>query len=79
MANALLALCDYPIKDDSKKTLSLKKDCPALAKLFPCSLIIPLQEYLIASLPPTSSTSDSQHRPFPVDAPTFESKSDVFH
>ncbi|TFY78245.1 hypothetical protein EWM64_g5764 [Hericium alpestre] len=71
MANELLALCDYPVKDDNKKTLSMKKDVPGLARLAPSKLIIPLQESLIATLPPTSSASDSQHQPFPLDTPTF--------
>ncbi|KAI0068558.1 hypothetical protein BV25DRAFT_1792048 [Artomyces pyxidatus] len=71
MVNELLALCDYPIKDESKRTLHMKKDFPGLARLTPSSLIIPLQGSLTAMLPPTSSASDSHHQPFPHDLPTF--------
>lgn len=74
MANALLSLCDFPV-GDTKKTLSMKKDFPGLLSLAPSKLIIPLQESLIASLPPTSSASDSEHQPFPLDAPTIASMS----
>jgi serine/threonine-protein kinase ATR len=70
MTNELLALCDHPI-DDEKKTLSMSKDFRRLAALGRSSLIIPLQESLTASLPPTSSL-ESTHQPFPADAPTFE-------
>lgn len=71
MTNELLALCDYHIADDSKKSLSMKKDFPGLQKLGRSPLIIPLQESLIASLPPSSSSSESIHQPFPPNAPTF--------
>ncbi|KAI0053695.1 hypothetical protein FA95DRAFT_478808 [Auriscalpium vulgare] len=70
IVNQLLALCDYPIKDNSKLAMSMKKELPNLMKLAPSRLIIPLQESLTASLPPTSS-SDSQHQPFPQEIPTF--------
>jgi len=73
MTNELLALCDYPIDDDNKKSLSMKKDFPRLLALGHSQLIIPLQESLTASLPPTSS-SNASHQPFPPDTPTFESK-----
>ncbi|OSX59349.1 hypothetical protein POSPLADRAFT_1048687 [Postia placenta MAD-698-R-SB12] len=69
MTEALLALCDRPLRDDVR-VLSLKKDCPSLERLAPSRLIIPLQESLIATLPP-SSAADATHQPFPVDAPTF--------
>lgn len=71
MTEALLALCDRPLRDDVR-VLSLKKDCPSLERLAPSRLIIPLQESLIATLPP-SSAADATHQPFPVDAPTFAS------
>ncbi|THH16411.1 hypothetical protein EW146_g4222 [Bondarzewia mesenterica] len=70
MANELLAMCDHHFKDDGK-SYSMKKEFPRLAKLVPCNLIIPLQESLIATLPPTSSTVDSHYQPFPADPPTF--------
>jgi serine/threonine-protein kinase ATR len=76
MTNELLALCDYHIDDEGKKSLSMKKDFPRLLALGRSQLIIPLQESLTASLPPTSSSSSSSalHQPFPVNTPTFESK-----
>ncbi|KAG6850186.1 hypothetical protein H0H93_016614 [Arthromyces matolae] len=69
MTNELLKLCDYPI-DDDKKTLSMRS-FKRLAELGKSPLIIPLQESLTASLPPTSS-AESNHQPFPLNAPTFE-------
>ncbi|KAA1466566.1 hypothetical protein DENSPDRAFT_811680 [Dentipellis sp. KUC8613] len=84
MANALLGLCDFPVKDNSKKTLSMKKDFPEFAKLVPSKLIIPLQESLIVTLPPTSASTEPehQHQPFPIDTPTFHrflDEIDVMH
>ncbi|KAF5387623.1 hypothetical protein D9615_000714 [Tricholomella constricta] len=71
MTNELLNLCDYHIDDDSRKTLTMPKDFRRLAELGKSPLIIPLQESLTASLPPTSS-AESAHQPFPPNAPTFE-------
>jgi serine/threonine-protein kinase ATR len=71
MTNELLNLCDHHIDDDSKKTLSMTKDFKRLAALGRSPLIIPLQESLTASLPPTSSL-ESTHQPFPSNAPTFQ-------
>lgn len=71
MTNELLNLCDYHIDDDSRKTLTMSKDFRRLAELGKSPLIIPLQESLTASLPPTSS-AESDHQPFPPNAPTFE-------
>ncbi|KAF8076761.1 hypothetical protein FPV67DRAFT_1472577 [Lyophyllum atratum] len=71
MTNELLNLCDYHIDDDSRKTLTMSKDFKRLAELGKSLLIIPLQESLTASLPPTSS-AESDHQPFPPNAPTFE-------
>jgi serine/threonine-protein kinase ATR len=71
MTNELLKLCDYQIPDESKKTLLMSKDFPRLLTLGRSQLIIPLQESLNASLPPTSA-AQSMHQPFPSDAPTFE-------
>ena len=70
MTRELLALCDFPIRDD-RKTLNMQKNFPDLFKLTPSRVIIPLQESLIANFPPTSS-SETTHQPFPIDAPTFE-------
>lgn len=71
MTNELLKLCDHHIDDDAKRTLSMSKDFRRLAALGRSPLIIPLQESLTASLPPTSSL-ESTHQPFPSSAPTFE-------
>ncbi|KAI0254821.1 hypothetical protein BJV78DRAFT_1273863 [Lactifluus subvellereus] len=83
MVNGLLALCDFPPPDpprnagpDARTTLSMKRDIPQLAKLMPSPLIVPLQESLTATLPPTSSTVNSHHQPFPPNLPTFHSFSD---
>jgi serine/threonine-protein kinase ATR len=79
MVNGLLALCDFPPPDiprngpDGRTVLSMKKDIPQLAKLMPSPLIVPLQESLTATLPPTSSTVNSHHQPFPQNLPTFHS------
>ena len=78
MVNGLLTLCDFPAPDpprnagpEARATLSMKRDIPQLAKLMPSPLIVPLQESLTATLPPTSSTINSHHQPFPSDLPTF--------
>ncbi|KAI9513280.1 hypothetical protein F5148DRAFT_287683 [Russula earlei] len=83
MVNGLLALCDFPAPDparnagaDARTTLSMKRDIPQLAKLMPSSLIVPLQESLTATLPPTSSTINTHHQPFPPNLPTFDHFSD---
>ncbi|CCL98247.1 uncharacterized protein FIBRA_00241 [Fibroporia radiculosa] len=73
MTDELLGLCDAPVRE--AKSLSMRKDFSRLFSLAPSQLIIPLQESLTASLPPTSS-NEATHRPFPVDAPTFASFQD---
>jgi len=70
MTNELLALCDRHV-DDGKFTLSMSRDFAALKRMGHCDLIIPLQESLTASLPPTPET-ESKHYPFPLDTPTFQ-------
>ena len=72
MTNELLALCDHPIDDDAKKSLSMKKDFPKLFRLGQSRLIIPLQESLTATLPPSSSGISNGHQPFPTNTPTFQ-------
>ncbi|KAJ7098650.1 hypothetical protein B0H15DRAFT_771712 [Mycena belliarum] len=69
MTNELLKMCDHHVGDEVK-TLSMQKQFPRLFKLGRSELIIPLQESLTASLPPTSSL-ESDHQPFPTNAPTF--------
>ncbi|KAF7326051.1 hypothetical protein MKEN_00456000 [Mycena kentingensis (nom. inval.)] len=72
----LLDLCEYTIADnDDVARLSMKKTFPELYRLGNSNLIIPLQESLTASLPPTSSLS-SEHQPFPPDLPTFQGFAD---
>ncbi|TFK43883.1 hypothetical protein BDQ12DRAFT_199518 [Crucibulum laeve] len=68
MTNALLALCDAPV--DDRSTLSMKHEFPSLSKMVNSDLIIPLQESLTATLPPTSA-DESTHQPFPPNPPTF--------
>lgn len=70
MTTELLRLCDFSIKEDSARTLNMSRDFPILSKLAPSQLIIPLQESLTASLPSTSS-AESDHQPFPHNAPTI--------
>ncbi|EIN10974.1 hypothetical protein PUNSTDRAFT_63830 [Punctularia strigosozonata HHB-11173 SS5] len=70
MTHELLRLCDFKLKDD-KKILSMRRDFPRLYNLAPSRLIIPLQESLTASLPPTSLSS-ADHQPFPVNTPAFQ-------
>ena len=77
MVNGLLTLCDFPAPEpprnapEARATLSMKRDIPQLGKLMPSPLIVPLQESLTATLPPTSSTINSHHHPFPSNLPTF--------
>lgn len=69
MTNELLALCDHPLVDE--RPLNMSKDFPRLKRLGRSKLIVPLQESLTASLPPTSAT-ESTHQPFALDVPTFQ-------
>jgi len=76
MTNELLALCDYDLKvkkGQDEHSMSMSRHCPQLYKLGQSPLLIPLQESLTVSLPPNSA-SQSVHKPFPSDAPTFQSK-----
>ena len=77
MADELLQLCNVPITDLKKKKYTLEGLNPNLAKLTPSPLIIPLQESMTVSLPPTSS-SESRHQPFPSDAPTIVGKENLW-
>ncbi|KAH9482313.1 Serine/threonine-protein kinase ATR [Psilocybe cubensis] len=69
MTNELLALCDHPLVDE--RPLNMTKDFPRLKRLGRSKLIVPLQESLTASLPPTSAT-ESTHQPFASNLPTFQ-------
>ncbi|KAG8694478.1 serine/threonine-protein kinase M1, partial [Ceratobasidium sp. 395] len=55
---------------ENEFTLSLKKHFAGLARLTPSKLIMPLQEYLTVSLPPSAAAKDT-HQPFPINIPTF--------
>ncbi|KAH9938115.1 uncharacterized protein B0H18DRAFT_1080892 [Fomitopsis serialis] len=70
MTDQLLELCVRPVPD-SKRLCNMPKEFPALYRLAPSQLIIPLQDSLTASVPP-ASVSDSAHQPFPPNAPTIE-------
>ncbi|EEB98915.1 hypothetical protein MPER_01492, partial [Moniliophthora perniciosa FA553] len=53
--------------------MSMKRAFPRLVELGKhrgVGVLVPLQESLTASLPPTSS-AEATHQPFPLDAPTF--------
>lgn len=65
----LLILCNHPVNDKVNK-LSMSRLFPNLVKLAPCSLIIPLQASLTASLPPRDSDI-RQHRPFSPNLASF--------
>ncbi|KAF9006738.1 hypothetical protein BDQ17DRAFT_1389499 [Cyathus striatus] len=75
MTNELLGLCDAYVEND-RSTLSMSKDFSRLSRLGHCDLIIPLQDSLTATLPPTSD-SQSTYQPFPINSPTFAGFEDV--
>ncbi|GAA6058026.1 hypothetical protein JCM3770_003979 [Rhodotorula araucariae] len=75
LVDQLLALCNYPI-NGKVDTLSLKKTFPALYKLAPTKLIIPLQSSLTVALPFDSSQATS-HKPFSDNLPVFQDFEDV--
>jgi serine/threonine-protein kinase ATR len=69
MSTAFLDLCDHPVTDF--EPLSVDKNFPQLRRLVPANLIVPLQESLVATLPPVSG-DDVTHRPFPQPTPTIQ-------
>lgn len=77
LTDELMNLCNCrPIKE--VKVLHISKDFSPLKDMFnnggtARSILIPLQESLTANLPP-SSASESSHKPFPIDAPSFTCK-----
>ncbi|BGP36884.1 hypothetical protein JCM10449v2_000786 [Rhodotorula kratochvilovae] len=75
LVDQLLALCNHPI-NSKVDTLSLKKTFPALYKLVPTKLIIPLQSSLTVSLPFDSSQAAS-HKPFADNLPVFQDFEDA--
>ncbi|TRM67831.1 hypothetical protein BD626DRAFT_449908 [Schizophyllum amplum] len=75
MTTHLLGLCEYRVEDKGVSSLSMSRHFPDLHKIGCSNLIIPLQESMIASLPPASS-DDASHRPFADDLPTFNGFND---
>jgi serine/threonine-protein kinase ATR len=71
MVKELLAMSEREVPEN-EFTLGMQKHFPGLARLAPSKLIMPLQEYLTANLPPAST--DMTHQPFPLNIPRFMSK-----
>ncbi|KAG9127763.1 serine/threonine-protein kinase M1 [Ceratobasidium sp. 392] len=69
MVSELLVMSERETPEN-EFTLSLKKHFGSLARLAPSKLIMPLQEYLTVSLPPSTAAKDT-HQPFPLNIPTF--------
>lgn len=71
LTDALLAACDAPVEPRVSR-VSLSKTLGFNMKLAPCSLVVPIEATLVASLP---NTIDSKvirgHNPFPLDAVTI--------
>ncbi|KAI0638446.1 hypothetical protein C8Q77DRAFT_1046895 [Trametes polyzona] len=57
-------------ENTNHRQFSLSRVCGDLHRLMPSQALVPVQESLTASIPP-SSASDAQHAPFPVNPPTF--------
>jgi serine/threonine-protein kinase ATR len=72
MTSDLLGLCELPIKEGDQQ-LTVSTHIPRLHKLAPSRLIVPLQESLVVTLPPSSALRVS-HQPFPHQAPTIKGK-----
>ncbi|TFK55398.1 hypothetical protein OE88DRAFT_1622542 [Heliocybe sulcata] len=70
MISGLLNLCEHEPHGD-ERTFSMFKKFPALRRMMPSRLVIPLQGSLTANLPSTSAR-EARHQPFPVDPPTFQ-------
>ncbi|KAK1226693.1 hypothetical protein PQX77_010337 [Marasmius sp. AFHP31] len=71
LTDHILILCNHPVKDSRQVQIwNMKRMFSGLHYLGTSDLLVPLQESLTASLPPTSSC-ESAHQPFPSDAPTF--------
>ncbi|KAI0353102.1 hypothetical protein OH77DRAFT_1497585 [Trametes cingulata] len=67
----LLKLSNFtPSERERNSTIRMTTIVKHLQDLMPSEVLIPLQESLTASVPPTSA-SDAHHNPFPVNAPTF--------
>ncbi|KAI0832693.1 hypothetical protein BC628DRAFT_1309839 [Trametes gibbosa] len=68
MTADLLKLSKLEASD--RRPLYMSRVCAEVQRLMPSQVLIPLQESLTASVPP-SSASDAQHIPFPINAPMF--------
>ncbi|KAF7789400.1 hypothetical protein EIP86_000344 [Pleurotus ostreatoroseus] len=79
LGERLIGLCGAhrPVKKDKGgKVLKpdpyvMTQDFPGLVKLMPSKLLIPIQESLVADIPP-SYVDQAMHQPFPVDAPMIQ-------
>lgn len=79
LGERLIGLCGAhrPVKKDKVgKPLKpdpyvMSQDFPGLVKLMPSKLLIPIQESLVADIPP-SYVDQAMHQPFPVDAPMIQ-------
>jgi serine/threonine-protein kinase ATR len=76
MTAALLELCNLVVKDGTT-SLSIAQHAPMFTKLVPSRLIVPLQESIVVTLPPTSS-QDVLHKPFPQMSPTIQGIKSLF-
>ena len=70
LAQELLALCNYRIASNETKLLSMAQTFRSLWGMVPLPLIIPLQESMTVTFSASSST-ETTHQPFPIDAPTI--------
>ncbi|KAF8314749.1 hypothetical protein DL93DRAFT_2155621 [Clavulina sp. PMI_390] len=69
LTKEFLHLSDLEAKDPGE--IDGKRLCPALYSLLPISLMLPTQDSLTVSMPPSSTLGDTVHHPFPINAPTF--------
>ncbi|KAF2086780.1 putative phosphatidylinositol 3 and 4-kinase [Saccharata proteae CBS 121410] len=63
LSDALLHACDATV-DSRTARVSLSKDLGFSHKLAPCSMVVPVEKTLIASLPATQEVSVRNHKPF---------------
>jgi serine/threonine-protein kinase ATR len=70
VTDQLLILSDFPVGEHAPETMDLSKTFPALDRLCPMPLILPLQDSLTVTLP-SSEAAKCTHKPFISQAPTF--------
>ncbi|KAI0375920.1 hypothetical protein BV20DRAFT_933352 [Pilatotrama ljubarskyi] len=66
----LLKLSNFVPLERDRNTFRMSAVVKNLQELMPSEVLIPLQESLTATVPPTSA-SETEYNPFPVNAPTF--------